>query len=112
MQTLPAGAECVICLEGSSTAGNPLRRDCACRGSAGWAHTACLIQAAKQKTDSWYTCPTCKQHWTRRTRLELAEAHYNMTVAGEVVGDNLERIKALKTRAVKSFSCRQLSFSV
>ena len=93
VKTAPAGAECVICLEGTSTADNPLGRDCACRGSAGWSHVPCLISAAKQKSESWSSCPTCKQRWTGRTRLKLAEARVTHDIDNPT--DNIERITAL-----------------
>ena len=69
-------ATCYICLgEGPDEKGNPLVRDCSCRGSAGWAHLQCLFDYAEQqsvggrKRDSgklikaWTACPNCHQRY-------------------------------------------------
>jgi len=41
---------CWICLgEGPDNLGQPLRRDCACRGSGGYIHLSCLVGYAQQK---------------------------------------------------------------
>ena len=73
---------CWCCLESTSTAAQPLLRcGCACRGSAGWAHVVCLVQAATIHTiddpghDLWIECPTCKQTWHGRFQLEMARGH-------------------------------------
>lgn len=49
---LDEGPSCFICLqEGSNDAGQPLRRDCSCRGdSLGYAHLVCLVEYADKKT--------------------------------------------------------------
>mmetsp|Transcript_17482 Transcript_17482/g.37791 ORF Transcript_17482/g.37791 Transcript_17482/m.37791 type:complete len:483 (-) Transcript_17482:156-1604(-) len=49
---LDEGPSCWICLqEGLNDAGQPLRRDCSCRGdSLGYAHLACLVEYADKKT--------------------------------------------------------------
>mmetsp|Transcript_33014 Transcript_33014/g.97417 ORF Transcript_33014/g.97417 Transcript_33014/m.97417 type:complete len:274 (+) Transcript_33014:558-1379(+) len=59
MATLPApppsppddDATCWICLD-EGTDDRPLRRDCSCRGSAGYAHQQCLVGFATVKLDS------------------------------------------------------------
>jgi hypothetical protein len=44
-------AVCYLCLDGGSEAGQPLRRDCACRGTdAGFVHLACLVKYAATKS--------------------------------------------------------------
>jgi len=62
---------CYLCLDGDlDDDGQPLRRDCACRGSdAGFVHLECLAEyaAAKSKQASdmnkfvepWQVCPGC-----------------------------------------------------
>ena len=45
------GASCWICLEEEADdSGEPLRRDCSCRGGSGWAHVACLVEYSKEKS--------------------------------------------------------------
>lgn len=87
-------APCWICLEdGPDDDGQPLVRDCACRGetSAGY-HVSCLVDYAKVKTNEaidlrekehkvvenvnrpWKFCPNCKQPYLGAFRLQLAKA--------------------------------------
>ena len=84
-------APCWICLEdGPDENGEPLVRDCACRGetSAGY-HLSCLIDYAKSRTDEavdvmkegkkeippfykpWVFCPNCSQMYKESVRLPL-----------------------------------------
>ena len=65
--------------------GEPLRRDCSCRGGSGWAHFSCLVDYAKQKAqqwdgfdvndfvDPWRGCPGCKQRYQNELAIDLAE---------------------------------------
>ena len=87
-------APCWICLEdGPDDNGEPLVRDCACRGetSAGY-HVSCIIDYAKGKTNEaidlrekkqkvvqnvhapWKFCPNCKQAYMGIVALQLVEA--------------------------------------
>ena len=87
-------APCWICLEdGPDDNGEPLVRDCACRGetSAGY-HVSCIIDYAKVKTNEaidllerkhkvvknvhepWKLCPNCKQPYMGIVLLQLAQA--------------------------------------
>ena len=87
-------APCWICLEdGPDDNGEPLVRDCSCRGetSAGY-HVSCIIDYAKGKTseaidlrekkqkvveavyEPWKFCPNCKQPYMSIISLQLAEA--------------------------------------
>ena len=89
----PDDATCWICLD-EDTDGNPLRRSCACRGSAGYAHLECMIQYATrhfetmvQKVekdanrplkpyaafDVWIKCATCKQSFQRLLAIDMLE---------------------------------------
>ena len=90
----PSTASCYICLEdGTDSEGQPLLRDCACRGEAGWAHVACLakyavskITEARRKPDHsvdaaavWKNCILCKTPYVQNMGLAMAEAcvkHY------------------------------------
>mmetsp|Transcript_24832 Transcript_24832/g.50935 ORF Transcript_24832/g.50935 Transcript_24832/m.50935 type:complete len:556 (-) Transcript_24832:143-1810(-) len=84
---------CWICLEGAADGCNePLMRDCACRGSAGYAHVSCLIEAAtlqdeqlRQRArtgetwqDKWECCGICLQRFYGDVNHELAMARYNL----------------------------------
>ena len=87
-------APCWICLEdGPDDNGEPLVRDCACRGetSAGY-HVSCIIDYAKVKTNQaidlrekkqkvvdavhepWKLCPNCQQPYMGVVSLQLIEA--------------------------------------
>ena len=83
---------CWICLEGSEESSESLRRDCACRGSAGWAHLSCLTQYAKSKSKAatdgnsicaealnafahpWTECNQCKQMYGNELGKEIADS--------------------------------------
>ena len=47
---------------------------CGCRGSAGWAHLPCLVEAATHSLDTWHSCPTCTQEFSGEMQLGLALA--------------------------------------
>jgi hypothetical protein len=89
--SIPDGATCYFCLDdGPDDAGQPLVRDCSCRGdSAGFAHLPCIIQYAKEKSKQanemspvaltafavpWKTCPNCKQPYKNKLSLNLTSA--------------------------------------
>ena len=40
---------CSICFDGNCIEDDPIVRDCACRGSCGFTHISCLVEAAKFK---------------------------------------------------------------
>lgn len=70
---------CYICLgeAGPSTrsADAALVRGCACRGTSGWAHLRCMVEAAKSNPASWTDCPVCKHEYHGAVMLGLARAH-------------------------------------
>jgi hypothetical protein len=84
----PAGddveAVCYLCLDGGlDDAGQPLRRDCACRGSdAGFVHLSCLTNYAETKSkgyhdmnqfrDPWRLCPHCHQNYQNELAVDIA----------------------------------------
>ena len=92
----PTTASCYICLENSADSNNqPLRRNCACRGDAGWAHVACLAEFAASKVTEaaqqreldpsfdvaslWEKCILCKTPYMQNMGVAMAEAfvkHY------------------------------------
>ena len=72
----PPTATCYMCLEGG-TDDNPLRRNCACRGSdAGFAHMDCLVRAAEANRNLWWECSVCNQDFFGDVQLGLARAHW------------------------------------
>mmetsp|Transcript_30890 Transcript_30890/g.65289 ORF Transcript_30890/g.65289 Transcript_30890/m.65289 type:complete len:484 (-) Transcript_30890:143-1594(-) len=89
------GVSCWICLEeGPDELGEPLVRDCSCRGESGHAHLSCIIQYAEQKSrcvhDSvngflddfngpWGKCPNCKQRYRNKIAIDLATAFLAFT---------------------------------
>ena len=63
-------------------------RDCACRGTAGYVHKACLVayvsaatRAAPGRKTMWIQCGLCKQLFHGGTKLALAQARYERAVA-------------------------------
>ena len=98
---------CWICLdEEGPEEGEPLLRDCACRGNAGFVHVACATKNAKTKSDAafdalanamssgakidavnvldkfrhlWTYCPNCEQMYEGRLGMEVAEAFVRAT---------------------------------
>ena len=71
--------------EGPDESGQPLRRDCSCRGqSTGFAHISCLVDYAEQKTEQWdghdpnkfrepwEKCANCHQAYQNDLAIDLA----------------------------------------
>mmetsp|Transcript_44051 Transcript_44051/g.92653 ORF Transcript_44051/g.92653 Transcript_44051/m.92653 type:complete len:337 (-) Transcript_44051:710-1720(-) len=95
---------CWVCTDSTSritrSRNRTLMRGCACRGSdAGFAHLDCLIQFALHSNNGnddgddddndninsiitnnerWDACPTCKQDYTGKLRLGLAQARWEL----------------------------------
>jgi hypothetical protein len=74
---------CYLCLDGE--ANEPLRRDCACRGSdAGFVHLSCLAGYAANKSKRWdgrdrdefvkpwAFCPGCHQYYQNELAVDIA----------------------------------------
>jgi len=68
---------------GDDDAGQPLRRDCACRGTdAGFFHLSCLTDYAETKSkqasdmqefiEPWIDCPNCHQIYQNELRIDIA----------------------------------------
>jgi hypothetical protein len=78
------GAVCYLCLDGGADeADQPLRRDCACRGTdAGFVHLSCLTNYAETKSkqsldmnqfrDVWANCPSCHQEYQNKLSIDIA----------------------------------------
>ena len=118
---------CYLCLDGGSEAGQPLRRDCACRGTdAGFVHLACLTDYAATKSKQaqdmiefrgpWRECPGCHQCYQNKLGIDIAakfvlwvrrkypddtqmkvEAHYLKLCA---LDNMLERLQPVQKREV------------
>ena len=69
-------ASCIICLDSDPP---PMHTGCACRGSVGNAHVACLAQAAtwSKREAGWYECQTCKCVYTGAVGIALADIRWS-----------------------------------
>jgi hypothetical protein len=77
-------AVCYLCLDGGvDKSDQPLRRDCACRGSdAGYVHLECLTNYAATKSKQaigmnefvqpWRVCPSCHQRYQNELGIDIA----------------------------------------
>jgi hypothetical protein len=79
-------AVCYLCLDGGlDDADQPLRRDCACRGTdAGFVHLSCLTGFAETKSKAWdgrdtnelvtpwVRCPSCDQYYQNELAVDIA----------------------------------------
>ncbi|KAL9186608.1 hypothetical protein ACHAXT_005846 [Thalassiosira profunda] len=70
---------CWLCLaDGPDESGKPLRRDCSCRGSSGFAHFDCIVNYVKQKADPggvgnhWKNCHCCRQNYRGELAFDVA----------------------------------------
>jgi hypothetical protein len=78
---------CYLCLGGGADDkdGQPLRRDCACRGTdAGFVHLSCLTGYAATKNkgwngrvmnefiNPWVACPSCHQYYQNELSIDIA----------------------------------------
>merc|ERR1712216_301784 len=61
---------CWICLEHIGE----LLRGCACRGTAGYVHVACMVEANRHRKIAHDQCPTCEQRFAGALSMALAEA--------------------------------------
>jgi hypothetical protein len=72
---------CYLCLDGGLL--EPLRRDCACRGSyAGFVHLSCLAKYAETRSiqasemyelvQPWRACPSCNQVYQNELAIDIA----------------------------------------
>ena len=93
---------CWICCESGNEKGDDvaplLATGCACRGSAGLAHTACLVTAATHNVNMWTTCPTCTQEFTGEADVLLARARWELV--RERPAEDAERLFVANNLAV------------
>jgi hypothetical protein len=112
-------AVCYLCLDGGADeADQPLRRDCACRGTdAGFVHLACLTgyAAAKSKqaiemnkfVNPWKVCPSCHQNYQNEFRIDIASKFVSF-VRKQYPRDTRRQVESLyvKLRALDSMLYR------
>ena len=97
-------AVCYLCLDGGvDDAGQPLRRDCACRGSdAGFVHLSCLTNYAASKSkqakpefvDPWLECPNCHQFYQNELGIDIATEFVSF-VRRQYPDDTQRQVEAL-----------------
>ena len=105
-------AVCYLCLD--TGADEPLRRDCACRGTdAGFVHLSCLTKyaAAKSKqalemtefVQPWVTCPGCHQDYQNELGIDISTKFVSF-VRRQYPDDTQKQVEALylKLRAFYS----------
>ena len=85
---------CLKCGDSDLLQDELLHGGCACRGSAGFAHTECLVPAAQANRERWTRCPTCKQRWTGVTKLLMARARWGTHIAADTADGDPERLAA------------------
>jgi hypothetical protein len=97
---------CYLCLGGDlDDDGQPLRRDCACRGTdAGFVHLSCLAGYAatksKQANDMiefrkpWRECPSCHQDYQNELAVDIA-AKFVSFVRRQYPRDTRRQVEAL-----------------
>lgn len=123
------GPSCWICLEnGVDESGQPLVRDCSCRGNSGFAHVSCITKYAEKITReiilsnyaekmtrevkesrnsckfirAWTGCPNCHQDYEHEVADSLVE-RCTAFVEGTYPGDLWFRVHAiyLKVKTLK-----------
>jgi hypothetical protein len=106
---------CYLCLGGGlDEADQPVRRDCACRGTdAGFVHLSCLTNYAAAKSEQslgmigfampWYTCPNCHQEYQNELAVDIASEFVSF-VRRTDPDDTQRQVEALyvKLRALDS----------
>jgi hypothetical protein len=108
---------CYLCLGGDiDDDGQPLRRDCACRGTdAGFVHLSCLTKYASAKSkgwdgrnmiesrEPWRVCPSCHQYYQNELGIDIATEFVSF-VRRQYPRDTKKQVEALysKLRALSS----------
>jgi hypothetical protein len=103
-------AVCYLCLGGGANDedGQPLRRDCACRGTdAGFVHLECLVKYAETKSkqardmiefrEPWWVCPSCHQDYQNELRIDIATKFVSF-VRRQYPDDTQRQVEALNVK--------------
>lgn len=111
-------AVCYLCLDGGvdDDVGQPLQRDCACRGSdAGFVHLKCLAGFAASKSmrtndlnefsEPWRVCPSCHNNYQNELRVDLATKFISF-VRGKYPHNTQMRVECLYLKLVALYSMR------
>jgi hypothetical protein len=103
---------CYLCLD--TGADEPLRRDCACRGTdAGFVHLSCLAEYAatiSQRADElslgmiefvkpWGSCPVCHQYYQNKLAVDIASEFVSF-VRRQYPNDTQSQVEALYLKLV------------
>jgi tetratricopeptide (TPR) repeat protein len=101
---------CYLCLGGDldDDDGQPLRRDCACRGTdAGFVHLSCLTDYAATKSKQasemnqfrkpWRVCPSCNQFYQNEFAIDIA-AEFVSFVRRQYPDNTQKQVEALHTK--------------
>ena len=116
---------CWICHEdGPDESGQPLRRDCSCRGGSGWAHFPCIVDYAKQKTEQWNrrdgvvkfpepwkVCPNCTQLYQNDLDVDLRNEFVSF-VEEKFPDDHRKCVWALNTKLVPGGEVKDVSIKI
>jgi hypothetical protein len=107
-------AVCYLCLDAIGDADQPLRRDCACRGTdAGFVHLSCLTNYAETKSKQargmiefvtpWERCSSCDQYYQNELAVDIANRFVSF-VRRQYPDDTRMQVEALylKLRAFDS----------
>jgi hypothetical protein len=97
-------AVCYLCLDPEDDA-QPLRRDCACRGTdAGYVHLSCLAGYAATKSKQahdmyqfiqpWRECPGCHQYYQNELAIDIATEFVSF-VRGQYPHDTRRQVETL-----------------
>jgi hypothetical protein len=105
-------AVCYLCLDGGVDKSDqqPLRRDCACRGSdAGFVHLSCLAGYAANKSmgwdgrdikefvKPWRVCPSCHQCYQNELGIDIASEFVSF-VRRQYPSDTQKQVEALYSK--------------
>ena len=101
-------AVCYLCLDTVDDAGQPLRRDCACRGTdAGFVHLSCLTKYLAPTSerahdmdlfrDPWRVCPSCRKEYQNELAVDIANK-FVLFVRGRYPDNTLRQVEALNMK--------------
>jgi len=102
---------CYLCLDGGDDKSDqPLRRDCACRGTdAGFVHLSCLTDYAASKSEQaidmkeyikpWEMCPHCHQFYQNELAVDIA-SEFVPFVRRQYPDDTQRQVEALRLKLV------------
>ena len=115
------GPTCWICLEnGADEGGEPLQRDCSCRGDdSGFAHLSCIVGYAESQSKKWHSrhsedmseftkpwekCVNCHQSYQNKLAVDISDRFVSFVTKNQHPNDTQLRVEALelKVRALLS----------